>query len=66
MEDYDMLYLVKIYLNNELIYIEHFVDKTQSIKSVEFWEKKGYTCRLYLYQPTEIIYRGDYHAEVDI
>ena len=66
MEDYDALYLVKIYLNNELIYIEHYVDRTQAIKSSEFWESKGYTCKIYLYQPTEMIYRGTQHGENDI
>lgn len=59
MKDYDELYLVKIYLNDELIYIEHFVDKTQALKSGEFWETKGYKCEVHIYQSVEIIERGE-------
>lgn len=58
MEDFDIVYVVKIYKDKELIYTESFYNKESALKSSEFWEDKGYKCPIYVYQPIEKIERG--------
>ena len=66
MEDFDIVYGVKIYKDNELIYTESFYDKESALKSSEFWEDKGYKCPTYVYQPVEKIERGEANEQANI
>lgn len=60
MEDYGKIYLVKIYLNKELIFIEHFIDEAQAKKSANFWEDKDYICEISVFEETQILSREEW------
>lgn len=55
MKDYDKIYLVRIYLKDELIYIEHFIDLIDADKSANFWESKGYQTEITRYSETMML-----------
>lgn len=55
---FDAIYMVKIYLNKELIYIEHYTDIYQAQASANMWEDKDYICEIEVFRPVKIIDRG--------
>ena len=67
MEDFEKIYLVKIYLNKELIYIEHYVEYEAAKKSANFWEDKDYICEIIVLEKSTIIERGEWRdAKPDV
>lgn len=60
MEEYGKIFLVKIYLNKELIFIEHYIDEEKAKQMANFWEDKDYICEISVYEETQILHREDW------
>jgi hypothetical protein len=54
----DKIYIVKIYLNKELVYTEQHTDILSAEISANKWEDKGYICEIILYDAEKTIERG--------
>lgn len=66
-EVFDKIYLVKIYLNKELIYVESYTDLEKALQWANFWEDKDYICEVLIYESTKCLERSVWrNAKVDI
>lgn len=54
----DKIYIVKIYLNKELVYTEQHIDILSAEISANKWEDRDYICEVLLYECVKTIERG--------
>ena len=59
------VFMVKIYLNKEVVFIEHYEDINQAQINANKWEDKGYICEIAVFKRSKIIER-DFWREARI